>query len=242
MLLSEFFANLSYGELSNLSIGSEGSGQIAPTDQPKIINYTNQALTRLYTRFSHKTDYVTLQLQEGMQRYALTPLHAVSNTDPANTEVRYLLDTAEEPFQDDFLKVVSIIQKAESSLEEDEELTLNDLGNPKSIRTLAYNKILVPFLDPGKLLELEYLVRHPKLVSTISADQQYIELSPVLYEALEYAVAARIMKNMGGEDAITRSQILYSEYEQICVSAETKDLLQNTSSSASGKFQKGGWG
>lgn len=57
MNVGDFFRNLSYGELSNLSMANSGDGTIRAEDQSRVIHYTNQALTRLYVRFAHNRNY-----------------------------------------------------------------------------------------------------------------------------------------------------------------------------------------
>ena len=66
MNLGTFFQSLSFGELSNLSIGENGAGTIKEAEQEKITHFTNQALTQLYSKFPHNVDYVILEQQEGV--------------------------------------------------------------------------------------------------------------------------------------------------------------------------------
>ena len=51
MEVLELFRRLSYGELSNLSLGSEGVGAIKDEERGKLISHTNEALLRLHGRF-----------------------------------------------------------------------------------------------------------------------------------------------------------------------------------------------
>lgn len=66
MNLGTFFQSLSFGELSNLSIGENGAGTIKEAEQDRVASYTNKALTLLYSRLPHNVDYVILEQQEGV--------------------------------------------------------------------------------------------------------------------------------------------------------------------------------
>lgn len=52
MNLNECLKQLSYGELSNLSWGNDGNGSIRLDKIPVIVQFINEALLRLHTRFA----------------------------------------------------------------------------------------------------------------------------------------------------------------------------------------------
>ena len=56
MLLEDLYQRLSYGELSNLSISTDGNGSIIESAQPRVVLYANEALVRLYSTFILRTN------------------------------------------------------------------------------------------------------------------------------------------------------------------------------------------
>ena len=51
MILSDYFTELSYGELSNTAMAVDGTGTIEEVHQPKVVRYLNEGLRRLHGRF-----------------------------------------------------------------------------------------------------------------------------------------------------------------------------------------------
>ena len=79
MKLSEIFAYLTEGELSQLSIGGGEAGQIRPEDYRRVMRSINLGLNNLFTRFFLKEGKLTLLLDPDITRYTLNSVHAVSN-------------------------------------------------------------------------------------------------------------------------------------------------------------------
>ena len=64
MKLPDLYRELSYGELSNLALGVEGSGAIAEEHQPRIVQFANEALLKLYSRFILKESTLIISAYE----------------------------------------------------------------------------------------------------------------------------------------------------------------------------------
>ena len=64
MILSDLFRRLSYGELSNLSMGNSGSGTIAPEKRNQVTHYINNALLVLTTDLPLVIKNVNIELFE----------------------------------------------------------------------------------------------------------------------------------------------------------------------------------
>lgn len=242
MNVGDFFERLSYGELSGLSIGMEGGGTIDPDSQNRIVSYTKTALTGLYSRFAHNISYVKLELVEGLHDYKLNAIHAVSNEDVNNTDPRYILDSVDDPFTDNVVKVLAIAQLDDPDTVEDEskELRLNVHPSLGGLKMPSYDKIYVPNPIAGAILNIEYQADHPKL--SLPADEtEEIYLAPLLHEALEMRVAARVYNAMSGEAHVTRAQLLQRRYEHLCLMAESKDLLQESETSTFDKVRDKGF-
>lgn len=237
MKVSEFFAALSYGELSNLSIGTEGTGSIKEADQPKVIGHLNNALTQLYSRFAHKIDYVILRPQADLQRYVLDPAYAVSDTDAANTNPRYLIDTEEDAFLGNLIKIRSILQLPNETLHETEPLDLLINGGHAcgTLKTLSWNTLFIETPDTDHDIRLEYQAKHSKLSIPVVLTEE-IEVHPLLEEALVVKVASRIFASMLGEENAAKAQRLEAQYEYLSGLVDAKDILQQSSSDAHGKL------
>lgn len=248
MKLQEFLSILSYGELSNLSLGEEGSGGIDPSEQGKVVQATNLALTQLYSRYSHKADYVKLELDSGIHKYHITPKHAVSNTD-VNSLPRYIMDSAQEPFVDDVVKIIGVTTLYDPHVgiitdtlhdKEPRDLRINDRQDSNAIQLLSFNSIYVPHPITGQELTLEVQLNHPKLRIPVDMEQQ-IELHPVLYEALGFKVAAKIYGSMNGEENMAKSVQMNNLFETSCALVDQQDLLQETTSAEHRKLSIRGW-
>ena len=235
MKLGELYEALSYGELNNLSIGLEGSGDIAEYDRPRIISYTNRALTRIYGRFSHKLDYVNVTLQDGIQRYWLNPVHTVSDVDVDNLAVRYITDTVEEPFTGGLLKVRGVRNEAED-YERFREININDLSCPSGVMMLNYDLMFIKEPIADVVLTVEYLKKHDTISADASEDTE-ISIHPFLEEALVFHVAARVISSIGGEENTMQGQRLFGEYERVCQIAEAEDMMQRSYQDSNEKLE-----
>ena len=236
MKLGELYEALSYGELNNLSIGLEGTGDIAENDRPRIIAYTNRALTRMYGRFSHKIDYVNITTQEDVQRYWLSPLHAVSDTDTVgNTAIRYITDTVADPFTGGVLKVRGVRSETEE-YERFRDININDLSCPSGVMMLNYDLLFIKAPVADLVLTVEYTKKHDTIASDADEDTE-ISIHPFLEEALVFHVAARVISSIGGEENTMQGQRLFAEYERVCQLAEAEDMMQRSYQDANEKLE-----
>ena len=243
MTLEDFFQLLSYGPLSSLHVGMSGGGAIAPGSQDRVAAATNAGLTALYARFSQKRDYVNIELLDGVKRYQLHPRHNQSDTDPANTAPRFIVDDASQPFPGDLVKVIEVRREDDPATDGNEEGTVEMNGVlPGAIKMLTFDTLYIAQPTPGTVLEIEYQAGHRKL--TLPADlSEEIDLAPPLHEALECYVAATIFRSMGGEGDLVQSQTLRAQYEAICATVKSEDLLAESDFAINhaSRFRDGGW-
>ncbi len=239
MNVGEFFTLLSYGELSNLIIGGEGSGEIPAEHHSRILTLTQHALKGLYSRFAHKIDYVTLRQVEGLHRYDIRKTHAVTDATVGNTSERYLIDSALEPFPGEVVKIVSVRPiHEEYGLQKD--LLINDVSDESELKALSYDQLYFVNPEAGKEFLLEVQLNHPKLTIPANRDEDIL-LAPVLESALSYKVASRIYSSMNGAENISKAAILDAQYEGVCNLVTLEDLLQVGSTNQGDRFQMGGW-
>lgn len=243
MNVGDFFAQLSYGELSDLKMGMEGAGTIADQDRPRIVHHLNHALTQIYSRFAHKIDYVTISLRADTTKYVLKPLDAAENQDGDTIPVEgqtqpgsYFVGA--EP--NNLIKILSVTLDDPDDDCDPVDLLINDLSSSMSVRTLDYRTILVQNPQDGVLLDIEYQAKHPRLSLPVEMSEE-IDIAPVLETALEKLVSARVYSAMNGEANIAKALTLESQYERICQMVADKDLLQLSSSDNHRKFSIGGF-
>ena len=76
MILSDYFTELSYGELSNTAMAVDGTGTIEEAHQPKVVRYLNEGLCRLQGRFPLIQKDVLIELRDHSTNYHLIPRFA----------------------------------------------------------------------------------------------------------------------------------------------------------------------
>lgn len=121
MYVSDLFRQLSYGELSTLSMATNVPGAIDPLQQPKLIIHANEALLRLYSRFVLKEADLMLQMLDGVTNYHLLSQNTQSYqaavaagaqlNDPGGAEFTptpYILDSGGQPFTEDVIKILAV--------------------------------------------------------------------------------------------------------------------------------------
>lgn len=237
MLLSDLFALLSVGELSNLAMSNNGSGLINPTQQPKLVAYANDGLLRLYSRFVLKENDVLIQLYEHITFYHLIPKFAenyvhIPGADGHNELIRYLLDSPMEPFTDELIKVTSIYDQF------GEELPLNDEEKRNSCFTPQAKLLQVPNPIQDRCLNVRYQQRHEKLLGKLD---QYISLPDVLEGALTAYIAYKVFSHMNTADSNSKAQEFSGTFESICTEATDRDLVSSSISQSNTRFSRGGW-
>lgn len=240
MKVSDLFSKLSLGELNGLAMALDGSGNIDELFQPKVLKHANDALTALYTRFPHKTDYVKIELQEDLHKYYLQAQFAASDTDVGNTNPRYILDSAEEPFDPRVSKIISI-SDSDAECWRDEEILINDPSHGTAVKKISFDGFYVKEPVAENVYMVEYQCLHPILSEEEPDEDADIFLAPVLYEALTARIASSIYAGIGNEDAIAKSVSYGNIYEGICIRAEADDTLQMSSSNNHDKLREGGW-
>jgi hypothetical protein len=175
MKLTEVFNQLTTGELSQLSIGGAEAGQIAETDYVKVVNHINLGLTALYKRFYLKEGRVDLNMVSGRSVYPIHSRYAVSNT-KSKEPVKYLLDSSVEKFQDDILKIESVLTDAGF------EIPLNDATDVMSITTTSPTILRIPaaLINQGADLPDEY--KTSKLTVVFRANHPIIDTSSFVFD------------------------------------------------------------
>lgn len=231
MNINELFKDLSYGELSNLALANDGNGTIRDEDKPKILNYTNEALLRLHSKFVLIENNVLLQLVTGITNYHLNSKFAFTNE--TSTATKYIMDLPYEPFSDDVLKVLEVYDHTGT------RVPLNDAECMRSVYTPRATVLQVPHAEDGMQLSLLYQAKHPKLSMDYLDDE--ISLPDVLMGALRAYIAYSTYSHMNTETSTIKAQEHLAMYNGICEEVEEKDLVNGSISATNTRFAKRGW-
>lgn len=231
MNLGELFTNLSLGELSNLSLGTDGAGSIADVHKPKIIRHINAGLLRIYSRFILLEKILLVEQLEGKTTYPLRKEFAESEYVAGTSPYPYIKDLG-EPFTDDVIKILGVYDTL------GRKLSINDDDDAVSIFTPQGKVLQVPAPVPTALLSVNYQAKHPTVVNDPDQD---INLPDVLEDALTEFVAWKVYSNINTQEAQAISQGHEANYEKICMEAVTFDLVNTSLSSSGNKFYKRGW-
>jgi hypothetical protein len=225
MKLQEVFDQLTYGELSQLSIGGNEAGVISVSNRERVIPHVNMALAAIYKRFPLKEGRVTVPLVAGTYTY---------------TVVGEDINRIERIFTNSALK---------------EELSLNNEIDIYSCFTTSPKVLVVPvaIVDdistlPAALkataLDLVYRANHPKLQekdADLDPDELELEIPYTYIEPLLYFVASRMLANTGtGQFEGLASNNYMQKYEMAAqLLTNLNPQVENTTKNA--RFRDGGW-
>lgn len=230
MKLEDLFSRLSYGELSNLSIGNEGRGSIREEDIPKVTAHVNDGLLRIYSRFVLSTKQLLVEQVRHITNYHLIPKFAESSG--SDVEWPYIKDLPDDKFLGDLIRILEV-------QDDRGKLPLNDTGNPRSLFTPYPQVLQVPEPRAGKPLSIEYQARHITLDNG-DLDQEIL-IPFVLEGALQSFVAYKIFSHMNGQDNQVKSQEHLNTYDGICVDVEARDLVNATTATSHYKLEERGF-
>jgi hypothetical protein len=231
MRISDLFRRLSYGELSNLAISGEGSGTLVEAKHPQIIQYTNEGLTRLFTRFNLRQNDVIIEQVAHITNYHLRKRFAESvagdDGDPDNIAHPYIKDLAHEPFEEDVIRILEVHDSYGI------ERVLNDKGRPDSLFTPQPDLLQVPRPIDGQALSILYQARHPilrheKIREDENLLQQRVDIPVYLEGALQAFVASQVYGHMNTQESTMKGQEYLSVCEAICLEVEDKDTVNQT--------------
>lgn len=231
MKIEELFSRLSYGELSNLSIGNEGRGSLKEEDIPKVMAHINDGLVRIYSRFVLCTKQLMIEQVRHITNYHLILKFAESTGN--NEPWPYIKDLPDEPFLGDVIRILEVYDSM------GKEYVLNDKDDPTSLFTPAPQVLQVPNPKAGQSLGVAYQARHTSMDNN-DLDVE-IDIPFVLEGALQSFVAYKIYSHMNGQDNQAKSQEHLNTYEGICVDVEERDLVNATFATSHHKLEERGF-
>ena len=253
MNLADLLAKLSYGPLSELAMAGEGSGVVPAASIPKLIIAINDALVKLYTRFSLERKTLVLETVDGIYAYRLTQEYA--QTSSSNQPNKYIKDSVVYPFTGDVLQVVGVMGNAAKLPTDPEYITqprlpvsdyidlpLNDRNDRLSWHTTAFDTLSMDYPKTGDRYFVLYRAKHaPIPLVPANAAAVDIRLPDVLESALLAYVAYRIYGGMSMEMAVSKSRIHLQVYESECAELENQNLFNQSEASTNMKPVLHGW-
>ena len=241
MILTDIFRDMTYGELSNIFTGGylpdEAESQPDPVKYAELLSAVNLGLKQLYKEFFLRSEEHYIQCSEEKSVYKLHIDYAQTNTSsPIDIADRYIMDTADNPFTGNLLKIEEVYD------EDGVKLTLNNPNDELSVFTPTYNSIQVPYPEDGMTIAVQFRASHPPIVYTgvtFDPDSVEVELPNSLHDALLYYVAARILRPKGG-DRVMEADNYYQLYKD-AVQTVKNEGLEVQSEADIGRFDTNGW-
>lgn len=237
--LSDVFSQLTYGELSQVSIGGGDAGQINDDNYEQVLAHINLGLTALYKRFPLKEERLTVVVQPNRITYPINSTYAISNT--GSTEPAKFIDDMIIPFKDDILKIERVYNT------DGYEFGLNDEGEANSLFTPSANVLRVPpSVDPLLLtstLELVYRANHPMIKmgdGPFNPSVVSLELPITHLELLLLYVASRFHAPTGMVNEFNASNNYAAKYEAACQEIELRNLRVDQGSQYN-RLRDNGW-
>lgn len=221
---------LAHDELSTLAIAGQYNGLLDEKREAQIVSLANSGLLDLYSTFVLKENEVIIQIAEARTVYPLHVAHSSVNGTDAH---RFIQDSPDFPFIGDVLRVTGAVT------EHGCQLPLNDPGAPGSIFTPSPAVVQVPCDCGYDALGITYQASHPKL--TPQDMDAEIQLPPVLWPALRSWIAYRVFSAIGTEAAKMTAAEHFAAFQRVVDMVKEQDLVSNSQSVSTHKFQNNGW-
>lgn len=237
MLLSEVFDHLTHGELSQINLPGKTGVGIDSSVHNIIVSHLNVALIALYKRFPLKQASISVQMYTGINKYILLPKFAVNSGSSQPT--KYILDTVDDPFTDNILKIERIITPDDII---DNTIQFNNVNSTLGITTVDYNTINVPVPVSTDIMTVHYRAA-PSTIITAGLDPETTEI-PITYALLEplmYYIAYRAHSNRPSLDGNTDESAAYLQKFNVSVAMILNEGLVPTHNDNTVRELDSGW-
>jgi hypothetical protein len=244
MTLQEIFDQLSYGELSQISMGGSGDAGINEANWERVLASVNLGLTELHKRFLLKEGRIDIQLEPGKNTYVLDKKYAQNNRESFGV-TKYLLDSPDAVFENNVLKIERVYDDLGN------ELGLNQGGDSydlllTSCRTPSYNTLVLPVDLKSEKVTVVYRENHPIILKEqgyFALDEVEVTLPYSHLEALLLYVASRIMNPIGvsgSQGQFHEGNNYAAKFEAACSRLEQTNLRIDQSERNS-RLERNGW-
>lgn len=232
--LNAFYKNLALTILNNTSVVTDNKLDIEPDKKEYILNFVNDGLTRLHSRFLLKNKNLYLEMREGRTEYPLLSRYSFMGFDPALAQYPFIMDTAANPFKEDVIKVLAVYDS------KGERRGLNDNHNPHGLFTPRPDMIQCIRPLHCEVLTVTYQAKHPNLVVS-EDDNQEIDLPDTLLPALRYWVAYNYYTGLNTTESTSKAAEYLQMYESVCGEVKDYDLASSSESNTNTLFERRGW-
>lgn len=214
MTLDDFIDNMCNTSISNLFIGIEGQVELHPTRRKKLIAHMNMGLRLIHSKFALRRKELIIIARENISLYRLSKEHSMQC---GTSALKYIEDTLCDPFEGDLIRVLEVWNEIGM------QFSLNEKGVFGSVRVPVYDTIQLTHPQEGQAYSVIYQAASPVMNDTDDGCKEF-QLPPILYEALESYVAAKLFKDIGGEGNSVRAQENMAIYEARMMDLELNDL------------------
>jgi hypothetical protein len=241
MKLIDILKDLTYSELAGLNIGNlvpdEAENQPDPHQYEMIVGFINLGLKEIYKRFFLRSKEHVIQQHIEISTYKLHSDYAQTNTSsPIAIAERYIMDTADNPFQDDILKIEEVYD------EEGNKLPINDSSADATKSQIVFTPTFrsLQISDPSDTLtvSVQYRACHARISSSLTMDPSTVEveLPNSLQEALLFYVASRAYRATNRETSADYWQLFKKSCDWV-----KQEGLEVQPEEAPWRFDDNGW-
>lgn len=231
--LTELYKSLALSVLNNTSVITDDKKDIEPDMKEYILEFINEGLTRLHSRFPLKTNNVFVEMREGRTEYPLLARYSFMGFDPALAQYPFIMDSASNPFKEDVIKILMVYDS------EGQRRGLNDNHNPHGLFTPRPDTLQCIRPRHCEVLTVTYQAKHPTV--TVDGENQEIDLPDTLLPALKYWVAYSYYTGLNTAESTSKAAEYLQMYESICGEVKDYDLGSSSESSTNTLFERRGW-
>lgn len=223
---------LSYGELSNLSMGNDGDGTIRQRDIGKVLNAINDGLSEMSGLFTLKDSVVHIRLLSFVNTYHFNSRFAISQQPQPDVPDAYIIDNNREPFKNDVRKVYAVYDSLGNNL------PINDEDKENSVFIKGRDSITVPNPEDGVYIFVHYKSDHFRVTNeNLGAE---LDIPNSLVPALKMYVASRIYGAMSTVDASNKSVEYLNHYLNMIKDLKNEDATTESRFKIN-QFNANGW-
>ncbi len=231
--LTELYKSLALSVLNNTSVITDDKKDIEPDKKEYILEFINEGLTRLHSRFPLKTNNVFVEMREGRTEYPLLARYSFMGFDPALAQYPFIMDSVSNPFKEDVIKILMVYDS------EGQRRGLNDNHNPHGLFTPRPDTLQCIRPRHCEVLTVTYQAKHPTV--TVDGENLEIDLPDTLLPALKYWVAYSYYTGLNTAESTGKAAEYLQMYESICGEVKDYDLGSSSESSTNTLFERRGW-
>lgn len=204
----------------------------------QVCTMIDEGLTRLYGRYILKENSVLIEMQPGITSYHLRSMYSVTGSDPLRVPHPYIMDLPNEPFLEDVVKVLSVVDGSGV------QRPLNDHSNPQSLFTPQADIIQNMFPRDLEVLCVAYQARPLSVLVPDSEgwlDDTEFFLPDCLIPALTAYVSYLYHQTVATAESSATAMTQIRMYEGVCRGVDHMDLVNQSLSNTNVRFSLNGW-